>query len=152
LSAGQSHAVTGNSFSGIGGTAIDDTSANSVVGLNAGATGTTGISFNNVKVVDWASGGTTYFTGAVGAHNFEVAPGSGTIINRLVAKGGANGTSNAPNLAVEGTTTDIDLRLLPKGTGRLRFGAFVSSSDVPVTGYVEIKTADGTVRRLAVVA
>jgi hypothetical protein len=50
-----------------------------------------------------------------------------------------------------GATANIDLELTPKGTGRLRFGTRTASADVPVTGYVEIIDAAGTVRRLAVV-
>jgi hypothetical protein len=46
---------------------------------------------------------------------------------------------------------DGDIRLTPKGTGNVRFGTRTASADVAITGYIEIKDAGGTVRRLAVV-
>lgn len=52
-----------------------------------------------------------------------------------------------------GASGDIDLRLLSKGTnGRVKYGTFTANADAPITGYVEIKTDDGTVRKLAVIA
>ncbi len=51
----------------------------------------------------------------------------------------------------EGSATNIDVFLSPKGTGRVRFGTRTASSDVPVTGYIEILDSGGNVRRLAVV-
>jgi hypothetical protein len=57
----------------------------------------------------------------------------------------------AVRLTGEGSASDIDVFLVPKGSGNVRFGTRTASSDVPVTGYIEIKDAAGTVRRLAVV-
>lgn len=46
----------------------------------------------------------------------------------------------------------VDVGISPQGTdGRLRYGTHVSSTDVPVTGYIEIKDASGNIRKLAVV-
>lgn len=50
-----------------------------------------------------------------------------------------------------GTDTTCDLLLSGRGAGLVRIGTRVASADVPVTGYIEIKDAGGTVRRLAVV-
>ena len=62
-----------------------------------------------------------------------------------------NVTGASPVISVAGPDTNIDLALGFKGNGRLRFGTHTASSDVPVTGYIEIKDEGGTVRRLAVV-
>ena len=70
-------------------------------------------------------------------------------VNRLNVTGSTAGT--APILSAVGTDTDIDLALTPKGTGRVQFGTRTASADVAITGYIEIKDAGGTVRRLAVV-
>lgn len=51
-----------------------------------------------------------------------------------------------------GSDTNIDLALNPKGTGRLRFGTHTTNADAPVTGYITIKDASGTERKLAVIA
>lgn len=47
---------------------------------------------------------------------------------------------------------DIDLALTPKGTGRVRYGTHSAIGAETVTGYIEIKDAGGTVRKLAVVS
>jgi hypothetical protein len=57
-----------------------------------------------------------------------------------------------PILRAEGTAANVDLAFLPKGTGHVRFGTLTGSSDVPVTGYIEIKDFNGVVRKLAVIA
>ena len=57
----------------------------------------------------------------------------------------------APNVSCLGTDTNIDLALTPKGTGNVRFGTYTGTISA-ITGYIEIKDAGGTIRRLAVVA
>jgi hypothetical protein len=46
----------------------------------------------------------------------------------------------------------VDLLLAAKGTGALRFGSWVASADVPVTGSITIKDAAGNLRKLATIA
>ena len=76
------------------------------------------------------------------------AMGAGQTPNGLLVQPSAAGPVQ---IGAVGASTDIDLTLAPKAAGRVRFGALVASADVPVTGYIEIKDAGGTVRRLAVV-
>lgn len=45
-----------------------------------------------------------------------------------------------------------DLRLLPKGAARVRFGSHAAGADAPVTGYITIKDEAGTERKLAVIS
>lgn len=52
----------------------------------------------------------------------------------------------------KGDTTNIDIEFYPKGTGKMRFSAFTANADAPIVGYVDVKTLDGTVRKLAVIA
>ena len=47
---------------------------------------------------------------------------------------------------------NIDLALTPKGTGRVRYGTHAAVVAEVVTGYIEIKDAGGTVRKLAVIS
>lgn len=61
-----------------------------------------------------------------------------------------NGSAGA-TLAVNGSSTNADLALSSKGTGRIRFGSLTTTTDVPTTGYIEIKDSGGTVRKLAVI-
>jgi hypothetical protein len=68
-------------------------------------------------------------------------------VNRLSITGGIAGA--APVLSTNGSDTNIDLTLTPKGTGKVRFGTYTGTILTP-TGYVEIKDAGGTIRRLLV--
>jgi len=47
---------------------------------------------------------------------------------------------------------NIDLPLVPLGTGRVQFGTHAAISSETLSGYIEIKDAGGTVRKLAVVS
>ena len=47
---------------------------------------------------------------------------------------------------------DLDLRLTPAGTGKVMFGAHSAIAAETVTGYITIKDAGGTTRKLAVVS
>jgi hypothetical protein len=47
---------------------------------------------------------------------------------------------------------NIDLALTPKGTGRVRYGTHAAVVAEVVTGYIEVKDAGGTVRKLAVIS
>jgi hypothetical protein len=64
----------------------------------------------------------------------------------------ASATGNAVKLAAAGSDTDIDLLLEPKGTGKVRIGTHASIGAETVTGYIEIKDAGGTLRKVAVVS
>jgi hypothetical protein len=57
-----------------------------------------------------------------------------------------------PVLSAQGSDTNIDLSLTPKGTGLVRFGTYTANMALTVQGYIEIKDSGGTTRRLAVVA
>jgi hypothetical protein len=71
-------------------------------------------------------------------------------INQLGLAGSTAG--QACSIITQGTDTNIDLALTPKGTGRLRFGTHTATADTAVSGYIEILDSGGTVRRLAVVS
>jgi hypothetical protein len=64
---------------------------------------------------------------------------------------GGNTAGNAPVLSSQGTDTNIDITLTPKGTGNVRFGTHTATSDTAISGYIEIKDASGTIRKLAVI-
>lgn len=58
----------------------------------------------------------------------------------------------AVSLRGEGASANIDVFLVPKGTGRVRLGTHTAQSDAPITGYIEVKDAGGVLRKLAVIA
>ena len=59
------------------------------------------------------------------------------------------GTS--PFISVAGSDTNIDIRLIPKGTAYVSFGTRIAASDPAITGYITIKDFGGTLRKLAVI-
>lgn len=67
----------------------------------------------------------------------------------IAAVGGIGSPGGA--LLARGSATDIDLRLIPQGAGKIRFGTYASGSGA-IAGYIEIKDANGTVRKLAVIS
>lgn len=101
------------------------------INLYLGSKGTSSIIFNTSGLLQFA---VTHTASAV---------------NYLQATGSATGA--APTLSSQGSDTNIDLALTPKGTGYVRFGTRTASADVAITGYIEIKDSGGTVRRLAVI-
>jgi hypothetical protein len=64
----------------------------------------------------------------------------------------AGGASSSPQIGPGGAAANINFLATGKGTGRFGFGQFTSGSDAAITGYVEIVTTEGTVRKLAVIA
>jgi hypothetical protein len=64
----------------------------------------------------------------------------------------SSATTVAPSIAAEGTDTDIDLKLTPKGAGTVKFGTHTGSGDAAVNGYITIKDAAGNTRKLATIA
>lgn len=94
-------------------------------------------------------------TGAVelrsrGFRSFRAANPSGTLVNWLETNGSA--TTEAPAFIANGSDSNISIKITPKGTGKLRYGTWTSTSDVAITGYLEIEDSGGTVRKLAIIS
>lgn len=79
-----------------------------------------------------------YFSHTASAVNYPLFTGSAT--------------GNAIPISAAGSDSNIDLSLLPKGTGNVRMGTHSAIAAETVTGYITIKDAGGTVRKLAVVS
>jgi len=88
-------------------------------------------------------------TNESGATVFNVSA-SASSVNRVQVN--ASDVGIPPSLRASGSDTNIDLRLLPKGTGSVRFGAHSSIGVETVTGYITIKDDTGAIRKLAVVS
>lgn len=85
------------------------------------------------------------------ARSFNVAD-SGSPVNYLQVQG--NTATNAPILSSQGSDTNIDLTLTPKGTGVVQFGTYTATGTdtFSIAGYVTIKDSAGNSRKLAVIA
>ena len=93
--------------------------------------------------------GVLLFGGGVGSESLRVSKGIASG-NAIQVNGAA--AASPPAFVSRGVDTDIDLLFTPKGTGLVRFGTLFATSDVPITGYIEIKDSGGTIRRLAVIS
>lgn len=86
---------------------------------------------------------------AASAMQFRILPAA-SAVNYAQVTGAATG--GAPTISAQGSDSNIDLSLTPKGTGNVRFGTHTATADTAISGYIEIKDASGTVRKLAVIA
>jgi hypothetical protein len=102
--------------------------------------------------------GILYTTKGTGEHRFSTASSVTAIqfrvrhinapANYCAVIGAPAGST--PEFQTLGTDTNIDLALTPKGTGLVRFGTHTATA-LTISGYIEIKDAGGTIRKLAVV-
>ena len=67
----------------------------------------------------------------------------------LTGTAGSNVEIKAETLGTGGD--NLDIVLTPAGTGNLKFGTHTASADQAVSGYITIKDAGGTTRKLAVI-
>jgi parallel beta-helix repeat protein len=116
LVGGQSHLVVGNAFDNLGGDGVTNATTNSLVMGNSGANDTHGIYFNLNEILSYSTSGSLFLV----EDNVRVVDQAGAV-NWLELRGGANGVGIAPSIRADGTSADIDLRFLPKGTGQARF-------------------------------
>lgn len=98
-----------------------------------------GISFENSVLA----------TTVAGAIVGTVEKGAGTASYLRIISAASGGSAQ---IKVQSTDTNSDLLLSPQGTGTVRFGFFTSNADAPITGYIGIKDAAGTFRKLATIA
>lgn len=71
--------------------------------------------------------------------------------NNYLLFSGGTGTSAASVGAQSTVNSDVDLLLTPQGVGKVSFGTLTASGDAAVSGYITIKDASGTTRKLAVI-
>ena len=91
-------------------------------------------------------GNQVWLANLAGERQFVVT-NTASAVNYLQVTGGATGS--APSMSAVGSDTNIDLTLTPKGTGVVQYGTYTAGV-VAQTGYITIKDAGGTTRRLLV--
>jgi len=77
-----------------------------------------------------------------------MGPGAAANVNYLQISGAAAGAD--PSITAMGTDAAIDIPIIPKGAGYVQFGTLTANADAPATGYITIKDAGGTLRKLMV--
>jgi hypothetical protein len=104
--------------------------------------------FGTANLAIQSTGGGTINFRTADETNLQLAiPNTNSAVNSLTITGAA--TTGSPVITSVGSDTNIDLTLISKGTGRIRFGAYTATVLTP-TGFIEIKDSGGTTRRLLV--
>lgn len=104
---------------------------------------------NNLRM-DFSDFGILFQDRASGVNAFAVAKVA-SMVNGLTVTGSITGA--APILSANGADANIDIELLPKGSGQLRYGTWTSNGDAAVNGYITIRDDNtGTIRKLATIA
>jgi len=75
---------------------------------------------------------------------------SGTVANWLALVG--RPTTAGPQIEANGSDADIDIFLKTKGAGQVRFGTVSALGAEVLSGYILMKDAGGTIRKLAVIS
>lgn len=70
-------------------------------------------------------------------------------VNYVQVTGGATGSPATVTISAQGSSTDVDMALTPRGAGVIKFGTYTGTILTP-TGYITIKDSGGTSRRLLV--
>lgn len=104
--------------------------------------------------------GIFYATQGTGDHEFDTNSNArqfrithtASAVNNLAITGGAAGAPGTVTLSAEGSSTDVDIAITPKGAGVLKFGTRTAIAAETVTGYITVKDSGGTSRKLAVVS
>lgn len=89
-----------------------------------------------------------FFAGNFSRQQFEIGQIS-TSVSWLGVSGDA---FNQPRLYAVGAAADIDIQIIPKGSGRILIGPWATSADVPVNGFITVKDSAGNIRKIATVA
>jgi hypothetical protein len=100
-----------------------------------------------LSLVSKGSSNIGFYTNSASSGLQFIVLNAASVANRLTVTGSATGVS--PVLGVNGSDTNIDLTLTPKGTGLVRFGTYTAGAPT-ATGYISIKAADGTTYKLLV--
>lgn len=72
--------------------------------------------------------------------------------NRAYVQSAVSGTAVEIGVDADSVDANVDLKLVPKGTGNIRFGTYAAGAATDSTGYITIKDAGGTARKLMVQA
>ena len=117
--------VNGASTGGAPSVAMRGTDTNVNLGIDVQGAGNvvfTSHSFSNIEFEIYGVGGSSYLAASSSA-------------------------SASPNISANGAASNIDIQLIPKGTGNIWLGAYTAGVQVS-TGYMTVKDASGTVRKL----
>ena len=118
------------------------------VGLGVDAQGTD----TNIPIEIRTKGvGVTSFTSHDGSgESLRITPPSTAPTDYMTVTGSAGGGN--VQIGAAGASTNIDILLVPKGAGYARFGTHSAISAETLSGYFQMRTSDGVLRKVAIVS
>jgi len=102
---------------------------------------------SNVSMEFRSTGTGRQFHTISSAEQFEITS-TASAVNKLSVTGSATG--NAPVMSASGSDADVDIQFTPKGSGLVKFGTHTAKGAEAFTGYITIKDAGGTTRKVMV--
>jgi hypothetical protein len=120
-------------------------------GQNGGYLRTNGTATNpSMYLQTKGTGAFSFFTNALvsPAQQLNVSH-TASAVNYVQVTGGASGSPATVTISAQGSSTDVDFAVTPRGAGVVRFGTYTGTILTP-TGYITIKDSSGTTRRLLV--
>jgi len=94
--------------------------------------------------------GDSFFSSGQGLYPSFLIQGVASSVNYIKATPSVSGAA-ASFECLSSVDANIDLQLIPKGTGNIKFGAYTATPGA-TTGYITIKDSAGNLRKLAVIA
>jgi len=102
-----------------------------------------------MRLLTKGNGSVAGFNNNGGRQLFEFRHAGSAIVNWPDFVASLTGTP--VQFRASGLDANIDIQLVPKGTGAVRLGSFAAASDAPVTGYITVKDSAGNLRKLATI-
>jgi hypothetical protein len=90
----------------------------------------------------------SFYTNNIAQEQLRVTH-TASAVNYVQVTGGASGSPATVTISAQGSSTDVDFAVTPRGAGVVRFGTYTGTILTP-TGYITIKDSGGTTRRLLV--
>lgn len=117
-------------------------------GLNISTIGT--ITFNNDLIIARDAANTLAMRNGAAAQELRIYGSytSAAVYDRLALKS----STTVATVAAETDSGDMDLALTPAGAGNVRFGTHAAIAAETLSGYITIKDAGGTPRKIAVIS
>jgi len=90
----------------------------------------------------------SFFTNGTAQEQLRITH-TASAVNYVQVTGGASGAPSVVTMSAQGSSTDVDIAVTPKGAGVVKFATYTAGI-IAQAGYITIKDSGGTVRRLLV--
>lgn len=109
-----------------------------------------GTNFNQGTTLNFTDGAVTFGNSSSSKNVFRIANIGAVSANHPGVSNSASG--NPVQFLAYGSDANIDIQLVPQGTGVVWLGVRTASVDAAVNGYITVKDSTGVIRKLATIA